>query len=350
MNGQEVKTNGLDFPGRLFAAKITLAIGILLLVIKFAGYYLTNSTAILSDALESIVNVITALMALFAIHISARPADRTHPYGHGKIEFFSSGFEGLMITVAGVAIIYKAIESFLLKPDVVQLTLGLILVTIAGIINGALGWYLIKKGNDTKSATLNASGYHVLSDAYTSLGVIVGLILVKLTHIWWLDPLTAAILGAHIGWHGYKIVTESFHQLMDSAEPSTLDKISNALRENRRDEWIAPHRLRAWRSGADLYVDFHLIMPYYHTLRETHEAEHQIHELMDDIFQEPVEVILHIEPCLPQFCEICNMKNCPVRQFEQREELKWDTGLLTGELSRHVKGDIPEIDPNKVFE
>lgn len=350
MNGQEGKTNGLDFPGRLFAAKITLVIGILLLVIKFLGFYLTNSTAILSDALESIVNVITAMMALFAIHISARPADQSHPYGHGKIEFFSSGIEGLMITVAGIAIIYKSIESFLLKPHVAQLTLGLILIIIAGIINGALGWYLIQKGNETKSATLSASGYHVLSDAYTSLGVIIGLILVKLTDIWWLDPLTAAILGAHIGWHGYRIVTESIQRLMDSADPSTLDRISKSLRDKRKDEWIAPHRLRTWRSGADLFVDFHLIMPYYLTLQETHNAEHQIHELIDETFQEPVEVILHIEPCLPHFCEICNVKNCNVRQYEQTEELVWDTELVTGELNRQVKGDLPESDPDKVFE
>ena len=350
MNGQEVKSNGLDIPGRLFAAKITLIIGIILLIIKFIGYYLTNSTAILSDALESIVNVVTALMALFAIRISARPADRSHPYGHGKIEFFSSGIEGLMISVAGVAIVYKAIESFLLKPQVVQLTMGLILITIAGIINGGLGWYLIKKSRDTKSATLNASGFHVLSDAYTSLGVIIGLLLVKFTNIWWLDPLTAAVLGIHIGWHGYKIVTESFHRLMDSSDPNTLDLITEALNKERQDEWIAPHRLRSWRSGADLFVDFHLVMPYYHTLRETHSAEHQIHDLLDQTFKEPVEVILHTEPCLPQFCEICNMKDCPVRKFEQAEELVWKTELLTGELNRQVKGESPEIDPDKVFE
>lgn len=350
MSGQQVKANGLDFPGRLFAAKITLVIGVILLIVKFAGYYLTNSTAILSDALESIVNVITALMALFAIRISARPADQSHPYGHGKIEFFSSGIEGLMVTLAGIAIIYKSIESFLLKPQVVQLTLGLILITIAGIINGALGWYLIKKGRDTKSATLNASGFHVLSDAYTSLGVIIGLLLVKFTDIWWLDPLTAAIVGLHIGWHGYKIVNESFHRLMDSSDPETLTKIAKSLQDNRKDEWIAPHRLRAWRSGADLFVDFHLIMPYYHTLRETHNAEHQIHDLFDNTFREPVEVYLHTEPCLPQFCEICNMKSCPVRKYEQSEELTWNTELLTGELNMQVKGERPEIDPDKVFE
>jgi cation diffusion facilitator family transporter len=341
----EQKTNGLDRSGRVFAGRLTLAIGILLLIIKFFGYYLTNSTAILSDALESIVNVVTALTALFAIHMSSRPADETHPYGHGKVEFFSSGFEGLLIGIAGVIIIYKAIESLLLKPEVVQLTLGLILISVAGIVNGALGWYLIKKGKNTKSATLKGSGYHVLSDAYTSLGVIIGLFLVKLTGIWWLDPVTAGIIGFQITWHSYGLIKESIARLMDSADLETLNKIAKVLKEHRHPEWIAPHRLRAWFSGADLFIDLHLIMPYYWSLKDVHTAEHEIHDITQNAFKEPVEVIVHTEPCMPECCHMCSMKECPVRQHPQNKKYKWDIALLTGELSYQIKLEKHPEDP-----
>jgi cation diffusion facilitator family transporter len=345
MDLAEQKTNGLDRSGRVFAGRLTLAIGILLLIIKFFGYYLTNSTAILSDALESIVNVVTALTALFAIHMSSRPADETHPYGHGKVEFFSSGFEGLLIGIAGVIIIYKAVEGLLLKPEVVQLTLGLVLITIAGIVNATLGLYLIRKGKATKSATLRASGYHVLSDAYTSLGVIVGLFLVKLTGIWWLDQVTAGVIGFHISWQSYGLVKESVARLMDSADAETLKKIVTLLQKNRRPEWIVPHRLRAWYSGADLFIDLHLFMPYYWSLQDVHTAEHEIHDIMQEAFIEPVEVIVHTEPCIPESCHICSMNDCPVRQHAQTQKYKWNIALLTGELTHQIELEKHPEDP-----
>jgi len=345
MESYDTKSHGLDRKGRLFAGRLTLIVGIVLLIIKFLGYYLTNSTAILSDALESIVNVVTALTALFAIHVSARPADENHPYGHGKIEFFSSGFEGLLIGIAGIIIIYKAIESLLLKPEVVKLTLGLILITIAGIVNGLLGWYLIKKGDITKSATLTGSGYHVLSDAYTSFGVIIGLLLVKITGLWWLDPITAGVIGLQITWHSYGLIKESTDRLMDSADPKTLNKVSKLLENNRQSEWIAPHRLRAWYSGPDLFLDLHLIMPYYWSLKDVHLAEHQIHDILEQAFTEPVEVIVHTEPCMPECCHICSMEGCPVRQHPQIEKLDWDLKLLTGELSEQIELKTHPEDP-----
>lgn len=340
------KSTGLDNQGRIFAGRLTLVTGVVLLVIKFLGYYLTNSTAILSDALESIVNVVTAITALYAIYVSSRPADEFHPYGHGKIEFFSSGFEGLLIGIAGIIIIYKAIESLLLKPEVVKLTTGLILITIAGIANALLGWYLIRKGKDTKSATLRGSGYHVLSDAYTSFGVIVGLFLVKLTGIWWLDPVTAGVIGLQITWHSYGLIKESSNRLMDSADPQTLKKISRLLEKERRPEWIAPHRLRAWYSGADLNIDLHLIMPYYWSLKEVHSAEHEIHDIMDKAFTEPIEVFVHVEPCIPKCCHICNMQECPVRQHPQDNNYKWNSKLVTGELSDQIELKTHPEDPS----
>lgn len=322
-----------------------MGVGVLLLGIKFLGYYLTHSTAILSDALESIVNVVTALMALYAIRLSARPADKSHPYGHGKVEFFSSGIEGLLIAVAGAMIVFKAVEGLITKPEVTRLTTGLLLVIAAGVVNGVLGWYLIRKGRSAKSVTLTASGRHVMSDAYTSLGVIVGLALVKMTGIWWFDPLTALLVGIQIGYHGIQLVNHSVNRLMDAAETQTLDKIQQLLSDHRKQEWIAPHRLRAWRSGADLYVDLHLIMPYYWTLRETHSAEHELHEIINSAFDEPVELIVHIEPCMPECCHLCSMEGCPVRQHEQTVKHEWNRTLLTGELNSQVDLKLHPEDP-----
>lgn len=309
---------------REFAVRLTFLIGVALLVIKFYAWFITDSSAIYSDALESIVNVITAITGWVAIRISARPADKDHPYGHGKVEYFSAGLEGFLIAIAGAAIIYEGIRSLIAGVELQYLSTGISLIFATAIINGSLSFYLIKTGKKTRSATLTASAYHVGVDALTSIVVLLGLLLVQWTGKVWIDSVLAFLVAFHIIFQGFRLLNASIMRLMDSADSSAIGTISDALIKNRRDEWIAPHRLRAWRSGAQLFVDFHLIMPWFLTLKETHELEHEIKTIFTDAMQEPVEMIIHAEPCFPQACSYCRMKNCAYRSSPQEIDLVWD--------------------------
>ena len=183
---------------RTRAGLLSLVVSIVLLAAKYQAYRMTGSTAILSDALESIVNVVAAVFALGGIAFAAQPADRNHPYGHGKIEFFSAAFEGGLIAFAAVLIIYQVLQAFLYGVEIRALDAGLAIVVLAGLANLALGLYLLRVGSAYQSLTLVADGKHVLSDFWTSVGIVVGLLLVRATGLWWLDPVTAAGLDRTI--------------------------------------------------------------------------------------------------------------------------------------------------------
>jgi cation diffusion facilitator family transporter len=311
-----------------FAAKLIFFTGIAILAVKFFAWYITDSSAIYSDALESIVNVITAVTAWIAIRISSQPADKDHPYGHGKVEYFSAGFEGILIILAGLFIVYEAVYSFIDGIHIQEITFGLSLIALTALINGILGMFLIRTGKQIRSETLIASGYHVYSDSITSFGVFVGLIIVKLTDLLWIDPVIALFVAVHIIFQGSKLVRNAIMRLMDSADDDALSVISMCLRKNRRDEWIAPHRLRAWRGGSQLFIDFHLIMPWYFSLRQTHDAEHEIKNRFSDAMNEPVELIIHTEPCFPEACRYCRMKNCSYRSEVQEVDSIWSKDIL----------------------
>ena len=191
-----------DLRIRLGAGLVSLIVGSALLGAKYVAYRLTGSTAILSDAMESIVNVVAAIFALGGLVFAGRPADRSHPYGHGKIEFFSAAFEGGMIAFAAVIIVYEAGRSLLQGVEVRALDLGLLITAGAGLMNLALGGFLVRTGRRHHSLTLVADGQHVLSDFWTSLGVVIGLFLVRMTGLPWLDPLVAAVVGINLAWTG----------------------------------------------------------------------------------------------------------------------------------------------------
>lgn len=310
----------------------------LLTALKMWAWYATNSSAIMSDALESLINVATAIMAIFAVYVSSRPADESHPYGHGKVEFFSSGVEGALILFAGLAILSYSVEALIYGTELSRMDFGLLLVGLAGGINFVLGLYLIRTGNKHHSEALVANGHHVLSDAWTSLGIVLGIVLVIITEIKWLDPLIAAVVGVWILFSGYKIIRKSVGRLMDEADPQLLARITRILATERRDSWIIPHRLRAWRSGATVRIDFHLIMPMYWTLEQTHEQEHALHDAIIAGLEEPCEIIVHTEPCFPACCRICSMDQCAIRAHPTEERLKWTSTLLESELVAQTGG------------
>jgi cation diffusion facilitator family transporter len=298
---------------RLCAGLISLVVSIALLWVKFSAYQLTGSTAVLSDALESIVNVVAALFALGSILFAGRPADRNHPYGHGKIEYFAAAFEGGLIAFAAVMIIYEAGRGFLEPPELQQLDLGLVIIFGAGVVNAALGWFLLRTGKATQSLTLIADGKHVLSDFWTSLGVIVGLLLVRFTGIVWFDPLVAAIVGVNLGWTGISLVRHAAGGLLDEEDTQLISKLLKAFDAYRMPGIIRIHHLRAIRSGRYTHVDAHVVVPEYWPVDRAHVLVESFEERVMSACGVEGEIVFHTDPCHRAYCAQCEVMDCPVR-------------------------------------
>lgn len=298
---------------RLKAGMISLIVGGILLWVKFLAYQLTGSTAVLSDALESIVNVIAALFALGSLVFAGRPADRNHPYGHGKIEYFSAAFEGGLITFAAVLILYEAGKGFLQPQELRQLDLGLAITFGAGVANALLAGFLIRVGRRTQSLALVADGQHVLSDFWTSLGVIVGLLLVKLTGILWFDPAVAAIVGVNLGWTGLRLVRHAAGGLLDEEDTKLLGKLIKAFDAYRMPGIIRIHHLRAIRSGRFTHVDAHLVVPEFWSVERAHALMESFEERVMSACGVEGEIAFHIDPCHRTYCALCDVMDCPVR-------------------------------------
>lgn len=304
-------------------AWLSLGCSLGLLGIKFVAYWLTGSAAILSDALESIVNVFASSFALFSVMLSALPPDETHPYGHGRIEFFSAGFEGMLIIVAALAICWTAIPRLLHPVAVDHLSWGLLLVGGTTVVNALVGLSLQRVGRRTHSLALVADGKHLMSDAYTSAGVVGGMLLVWLTRWYVLDALIALAVALHIVIMGWKLVREAIARLMDEAEPQFLEGIVQTLQTARRPAWIDLHHLRAWRSGTRHHVDFHLTLPRYWDLQRCHSEAEEIEDLIHEAQPGHGDVIMHLDPCMPADCAFCTVRACPVRSTPYRETRSW---------------------------
>ena len=256
---------------RLRAGLISLGVSVVLLGAKYTAYRLTGSTAILSDALESIVNVVAAVFALGGLVFAGRPADRNHPYGHGKIEFFSAAFEGGLIAFAAVLIMYEVAQSLIRGAEVRQLGAGLAIVIAAGLVNLALGLFLVRTGRRASSLTLVADGQHVLSDFWTSVGIVVGLVLVRLTGLAWLDPVVAALVALNLMWTGWRLVRHAAGGLLDEEDTALLNRLLEVLDRRLGGGVIRVHHLRAIRSGRFHHVEAHLVVPEFWSVERAHE-------------------------------------------------------------------------------
>jgi cation diffusion facilitator family transporter len=300
-----------------------LIIGLALMSIKFVAWWLTNSNAILSDALESIINVVAGTFALFSLLFAARPRDRNHPYGHGKIEFLSAGFEGVLIMLAGVAIISKAIYNLYYPQALEGIGLGLLLTAIAGGINFLLGWILETQGQKTNSVLMVASGKHLKSDGWSSLGLITGLGLVLLTGINQFDNLLALIFGGVIIYTGLGLVRTSLAGILDEADYELVKNIVQNLDEHRSLNWIDIHNLRIIKYGALLHIDCHMTLPWYFNLQESHEEVKILEAYGNQQHANGVEFFVHLDPCLPDSCPICQKTDCPARQHPFEHRVVW---------------------------
>lgn len=312
-----------------FAATLSLTVGIGMFIFKFSAYLITGSAAIFSDAAESVVHVLATSMALYSIILSSRPPDKNHLYGHGNVEYFSAGIEGALIVIAALVIIHEAVSDIIRGPELQKLGIGIIIISAAGIINLFLGFYLVKTGKKTNSLTLIADGKHVLTDSYTSIGVIIGITLVLLTDIVYLDPILAIAVALNILVTGYKLIRESIGGLMNETNPELLKQITEKLISIRKSFYIDIHELRFWKSGDDLFIDFHLTLPYYFNIKESHlEEEYITDEIKTRLTNAQLKI--HLDYCVPELCRYCEFKECQVRQFDNINKVNWNTGKLTG--------------------
>lgn len=297
--------------------------GLAIMGLKFYAYKVSGSKAIFSDALESVVNVVAAGFTLWAIRAAEAPPDAGHPYGHGKLEFVTAVFEGGLITFAAFMIAYEAITALLAGPVAPVLEMGIPLVAVAGALNGLLGAALLWIGRKGSSMALEAEGKHVLSDFYTSLGVIGGLFLVQWTGLAVLDPLIALVLAGVLAYTGVPIVRRAIDGLIDAADDELLERVTEALEKNRFPGIIRLHFVRAMRNGRRIHIDGHVVVPEFWSVDEAHE---KIEEFQDAVLKNSLpdtEFELHTDPCGRNYCRVCEYEPCPVREapFEKRPPL-----------------------------
>ncbi len=310
--------------------KWVLAVSILLFSIKMVAYFLTNSVAIFTDALESVVNVITGFTGLYSLQIAARPRDRNHPYGHGKIELISATFEGSLIVVAGLIIIYESIINLLHPHEIKSLDWGMILLAITALANYLVGFQCIKIGERHRSMALTASGKHLQSDTWTTLGIICGLILVRFTSIKWLDSATALLFAGVIILEGGKIIRQTLAGIMDETDDILLREVIALLDAQKRDNWVDLHNLRILKYGSLLHLDCHLTVPWYFTVQKAHDEMEAVAALIHEKYPEMPEFFVHIDACEPpESCRICPLKNCTVRQADFEKRVVWTLENVT---------------------
>jgi cation diffusion facilitator family transporter len=296
---------------------------------KFVAYFITNSNAILTDAAESIVNVLASGFAFYSIYLATLPKDENHPYGHGKVEFFSAFVEGILIGIAGLVIFVKSVYSLFYGNEVSELYNGALIIGVTGLVNMIVGLYLIKTGKANKSLTLQADGKHLLTDAVSSAGLVVGIIVIELTQIIWLDSAISIGLGLYIIFNGYKLTRHSVGGLMDESNLELVKGVVAVLQQNRQPSWIDIHNLRAQQYGADLHIDCHVTLPYYFDLNAVHKEISDIDNLINQTLEHQTELFIHADPCLPACCHYCKMANCPVRAEAFKGEIKWDMDNVT---------------------
>lgn len=298
-------------------------LSLVLFITKIAAYYETNSLAILSDALESIVNVVAGIIGLYSLYVAAKPEDLEHPYGHGKAEFISAAIEGTLIVGSGLLIIYETVQNFIFQRKLYSLDTGLYLVAATAVVNYVAGSICLKIGNRNKSLALQASGKHLQTDTYSTLAIIAGLGLMLITKLYWLDKVIAIAMSIFIMYNGYIIIRKSLAGIMDEADMDLLKQMLKVLNHNKRDNWIDLHNLRVIKYGSRLHVDCHLTVPWYLNVHEAHIEVEALDKLIRKEFGETIELFVHTDGCLPISCPICIKDDCPVRQQPFQQRLEW---------------------------
>lgn len=297
MSNHSIKTHSKqDISDMKFAMRISFIIGVVILFIKIYAYLITGSVSVLSDATESIIHVIAVAFAAYSLSVSLMPANNKYLYGKNRIAFFSAGFEGVLISIAGLCIIYTSVLKWINGLTIDNIDSGLLFTGLSILINGILGIYLIRKGKKHNSIVLEANGKHVFADCLTSVGVVMALFLVYITGWLPFDPIIAIILGIHIMWIGGKLIKRSIDGLMDTADKITDDKLRNCLDVETKIYNIDYHNLKHRYAGNKIFVECHLLFPAIMTISEAHDKATSIEKSIERLFELPVEVITHLEP------------------------------------------------------
>lgn len=318
-----------------FTFQRTIAlVGIFLFLGKLLAWYLTSSDSIFSDAMESIVNIIAAFMGLYSLYLAAKPKDDDHPYGHGKVEFVTSGIEGALIIFAGIMIIVESVDSLLNGNHLQKLDWGIILVSITAIINYLMGYISYQKGIKENSLVLQSSGKHLQSDTITTAGVALSLILVYITGISWIDSAVATVFGAYIIYIGYGIIRKALSGIMDEADLVMVSDLAAYLEKHRKNEWIDIHNVRIQQHGSTLHIDGHITLPWYLELRTAHN---EMASMITDIAKNngrKIEFNIHMDDCKPFSCEICQLSNCQYREKPFVKKIEWNLKNIS-QIEKH---------------
>ena len=316
--------------------RIVVIVAIALLIIKFLAYFLTHSVAILTDALESIVNVVAGSLGLYSLIVSARPRDEDHPYGHGKVEFISSGVEGTLIVMAGLLILYESIHALIDPRELHQIDYGLILIAVSALINYLMGAWCIRIGKKHTSYALVASGKHLQTDTYSTIGIIIGLVAIYWFKIMWLDSAVAILFGGVILFNGYKIVQESVAGIMDQSDQALLSKMVTLLNLHRKDNWIDLHNVRIIKYGSVLHLDAHITIPWYLNVHEAHNEIDALAGLVRQEFGDSLELYVHSDGCLDFSCLICQKLDCHVRKHPFRKKIEWTIQNISNDQKHQI--------------
>lgn len=305
-------------------AIFSLVFSVTLMAGKWFAFYVTGSTAVLSDALESGVNVLTSSFVLFSVWLSSKPRDADHPYGHGKVEFFSAGFEGALILFAALSILTVSIARLISPQPLEELEYGLWIQAAIVASTFAAGYALIRAGERNNSPSLVADGLHIRADALTTLGAMLGVFLTFWTGAIWIDALAAIGVSIFLGYSGASVVRDAVGGLMDEADPERLDRIATVLEQVREPGWLAPHHAKIHNLGSALHIDLHMVFPAYWTLEEAHDVSERLESSMRGEFGEQTELMLHMESCTPVSCAYCDVSDCPIRAVEFVALNRWD--------------------------
>ena len=317
--------------------KIVVTVAVVLFILKIIAWWLTRSVAVLTDALESTVNVVAGFISLYSLFVAAKPRDKEHPYGHGKAEFISAAVEGSLVAMAGLVIIYEAIDN-ILHPHIIQkLDTGMIIIGSTAIINYLTGWYTIKIGTKNNSLALVASGKHLQSDTYSTIGIIGGMALIFLTGWIWLDSAVAIAFAFFIIYTGYTIIRSSLAGIMDEADYALLDKLVSRINENRQENWVDLHNLRIIKFGPVIHVDCHLTVPWFFNVHQAHKEIDAFSEIARNEFGESVELFVHADGCLDFSCKICSKSNCTERKHPFQKTIEWEVHNISSDEKHRLE-------------
>lgn len=301
--------------------KYVTLLAIILFAVKFYAWWITRSLAIYTDALEGIVNIISGFFGLYSLYYSAQPRDVKHPYGHGKVEFISAAVEGTFVTMAGVLIIFKVIASLKNGQQLEKLDIGIVLIIATGIVNYIAGMVAIRFGRRHNSLALVASGKHLQTDTYSTIGITLGLLIVTFTGYAFLDSIVALFVAVIIVISGIKIVREAIGGIMDEADPALIGELVAYLDANRRPNWLDLHNMRIIKYGRVLHIDAHMTVPWQLNVVEAHAEMKIMEELIREKYGSNVELFIHLDPSRENDPQIC---------------LLWTVENVTGNL-RHAK-------------